>query len=124
MVARVPDDRLKDAGGLGPDRGRLVIDGARGELDAIPRQNIRRHELGKRLERATAQLSLRPGSHDRTGEPVRGAHVGVGEPRHGDAHDDTPAARTHGHVPPPPFGCSLALGFGFRWSVEYNPVPL
>ena len=93
MVARVPDDRLERARGLRPDRARLVIDRARGQLDAIPRQYVRRNELGERLERMMPQLSLRPGPHDRSREPVRGAHVRVGEPRHGDAHDVTPAAR-------------------------------
>ena len=92
MVARVPDDRLEGAGRLRLGRGRLVIDGARGELDAIPGQDVRGNELGERLQRATSQLGLRPGSYDRSGEPVRGAHVGVGEPGHGDTRDDTPAA--------------------------------
>ena len=118
MVARVPDDRLEGAGGLRPDRGRLVIDGARGELDAIPGQDVRGNELGERLQRATSQLGLRPGSHDRSGEPVRGAHVGVGEPGHGDARDDTPAARPSVTLPPPPFGGSLALGLPVVRRVE------
>jgi hypothetical protein len=116
VVARVPHHRREGAGRLRPDRRRLVIDGARGELDSIPGQDVRGNELGERLQRATLQLGLRPGSHDRADEPVRGAHVGVGEPGHGDAFDDTPAARPLLHVPPSPFGCSLA--FGFRWSVE------
>ena len=85
MVARVPHDRVEGAGRLRPDRDRLVIDGARGELDAIPGQDVRGNQLGERPERATPQLGLRPGAHDRAGEPVRGAHVGVGEPGHGDA---------------------------------------
>ena len=93
VVGRVPDDRLEGAGRLRLGRGRLVINGARGELDAIPGQDVRGNELGERLKRATSQLGLRPGSDDRSGEPVRGAHVGVGEPGHGDACDDTPAAR-------------------------------
>jgi hypothetical protein len=36
MVARVHDCRLKGAGRFRPDCGRLVINRARGELDAIP----------------------------------------------------------------------------------------
>src|SRR3954469_11908428 len=116
MVARVPHDRLEGAWGLRLGRRRLVIDGARGELDSIPGQDVRGNELGERLQRATLQLGLRPGSHDRADGPVRGAHVGVGEPGPGDAVYDTTAARPLLHVPPSPFGCSLA--FGFRWSVE------
>src|SRR4051812_16287252 len=92
MVARVPHDRLEGAWGLRLGRRRLVIDGARGELDSIPGQDVRGNELGERLQRATLQLGLRPGSHDRSGAAVRGAHVGVSEPGHGDAFDDTPAA--------------------------------
>jgi hypothetical protein len=48
MVARAPDDRLEGAGGLGTDPGRVVINGARGELDAIPDQDVRGNELGER----------------------------------------------------------------------------
>ena len=51
-VARVPHDRLEGARGLRPDRGHLVMNGPRGELDAIPGQDVRGNELGERLERA------------------------------------------------------------------------
>ncbi len=115
VIARGPDERLERAGGLRPDRGRLVIDRARGKLDTIPRQDIRGNELGERLERLAPELGLRPGTHDRSGEPVRGAHIGVGEPRHGDTRNVTPAARPR-QLPSPSFGCSLSLGL--RWSVE------
>src|SRR5205823_387439 len=40
-------------------------------------------ELGERIERATAQLGLRPGPHDRSSGRVRGAHIGIREPGHG-----------------------------------------
>jgi hypothetical protein len=93
VIAREPDDRLERAGGLRPDRARLVIDRARGQLDAIPRQDVCRNELSERFERMMPQLSLRPGPHDRSREPVRGAHVGVGEPRHAMHITFTPAAR-------------------------------
>ena len=53
MVARVPHDRLEGARRLRPQRDRLVIDGARGELDAIPGQHVRGNELGERLQRTT-----------------------------------------------------------------------
>jgi hypothetical protein len=52
MVARVPDDRLECAGGLRPDQGPLVINGARGELDSIPGQDVRGNELRERLLRS------------------------------------------------------------------------
>ena len=53
MVARAPHDRLEGARRLRPQRDRLVIDGARGELDAIPGQHVRGNELGERLKRTT-----------------------------------------------------------------------
>ena len=86
-----------------------MINGARGKLDAIPGHEVRGHELGERLQRTTPQLSLGPGSHDRSREPVRGAHIGVGEPGHDGTHDDTPAAAVRGQASPP-FGGSFAFG--------------
>ena len=58
MVGRMRDKRREGAGGLGVDRGRLMIHGARGELDAIPGHEVRGHEFGERLQRATSQVSL------------------------------------------------------------------
>src|SRR4029079_8509035 len=51
MVARVPHDRLEGARRLCPQRDSLVIDTARGELDAIPGQYVRGNTLGERPER-------------------------------------------------------------------------
>ena len=58
VVRRAPDDRLEGAGGLRLGRERLVVDGARGELDPIPREDVRGDELGERMERASPQLGL------------------------------------------------------------------
>jgi hypothetical protein len=47
MVAHVRHDRLEGAGRLRPDRGRVVINGASGELDAIPGQDVPGYQLGE-----------------------------------------------------------------------------
>ena len=75
MVSRAPDERLEGAGGLRLGRDRLVANGARGELDPVPRQNVGGDEVGERSQRAKTQLSLRPGSGHRQGNSVRGARV-------------------------------------------------
>ena len=82
MVGRTADKRVERAFGLRVGRGRLVIDDARRQLDTIPRHEVRGHELGERFQRATSQFRLCPGSHDRSRDPVRSAHVSVGEPGH------------------------------------------
>ena len=48
---RVAHDRLEGAGRLHPEGDRRVVDGARGELDAIPGQHVRGNEFGERLQR-------------------------------------------------------------------------
>src|SRR5439155_14563083 len=83
MVSRRLDDRVEGAGGLRLGRDRLVANGARGQLDYIPGQDVRGNELGERRERAPAELALSPGFDDRPSEPVCGAHVRVSEPGHG-----------------------------------------
>ena len=60
MVGRPLDDRFEGAGGLRFSRDRLVANGARGQLDPVPGEDLRGDELGERLERATAQFGLRP----------------------------------------------------------------
>jgi hypothetical protein len=60
VVGRPLDDRFEGAGGLGFSRDRLVANGTPGQLDLVPREDLRGDELGERLERATAQFSLRP----------------------------------------------------------------
>jgi hypothetical protein len=82
MASRAPHDRLEGAGALRLDRDRVVADGAGGELDTVPGQNVCRDELGERFERATARLDLRPGSNGPPGEPAGGANVGVSKKGH------------------------------------------
>ena len=64
---------------------------AGGELDAIPHQHIRGHELREARQRPASQLGHRTGSKQRPGEPARRAHVGVREPGHDLTSHDTPA---------------------------------
>jgi hypothetical protein len=60
-----------------------VPNGARGQLDPVPREDVRGDELGERPEYASAQFGLRRGLDHSPGEPVCGADVCVGEPGHG-----------------------------------------
>jgi hypothetical protein len=102
VTRRLAHDCAERAGRLGTGRDRLVANGARGELDAVPTQHVRGDELGERPERATTQFGLRPGLDDRPGEPARGAHVCVGEPRHNATTEHTPrgvAFRVGGSAP-------------------------
>ena len=123
MVSRAPDERLEGAGGLRLSWQGLVADGARGELDPVPRQNVRGDEVGERPQRAKTQLGLRPGSGHRPGNSVRGARVSVGKPGHASpATIHLAAGASHQRdglpesLPSRPLGCSFALGL--RWSVE------
>ena len=100
-----------------------MADGARGELDTVPSQNIRGDEVGERPQRAKTQLGLRPGSGHRAGDPVRGARVSFGEPGHASPATIHLAARATDQLdglpeslPSRPLGRSFALGL--RWSVE------
>jgi hypothetical protein len=119
----VPDERLEGAGGLRLGWEGLVADGARGELDPVPGQNVRGDEVGERLQRAKTQLGLRPGSGHRPGNSVRGARVSFGEPGHASPATIHLAARATDQLdglpeslPSAPLCCSFALGL--RWSVE------
>ena len=90
MTRRVAHDRRERTGRLGLGRDRLVSHGAGRELDAIPHQHVCGHELREPRQRPAAQLGHRTGLGERPGEPVRRAHVGVGEPGHGLTRHDTP----------------------------------
>jgi hypothetical protein len=83
VVSRPLDDHVEGAAGLRLGRDRLVANGARGQLDPVPREDVRGDELGERVEYASAQFGLRRGLDHPAGEPVCGAHVCVGEPGHG-----------------------------------------
>jgi hypothetical protein len=94
VIGRAPDDGLERAGTLGLGRHRLVANLARRQLDPVPDDHVRGDQLGERVERTTAELRLRPGADQPSGEPVRGAYVAVGEPGHCvTSSDDTPAWR-------------------------------
>jgi hypothetical protein len=90
MTRRVVHDCGERAGRLGLGGDSRVADGARGELDAIPRQHVRGHELAKAVQDPAAQLRLGPGLDEPAGEPARGAHVCVGQPRHGVTRENSP----------------------------------
>jgi hypothetical protein len=54
VVSRAAHDRLEGAGGLRLGRDRRVTNGARGQLDPVPAQDVGGHELGERRKRATS----------------------------------------------------------------------
>jgi hypothetical protein len=83
VTRRGVHDRPKRTGRLRLGGDRLVADRARGELDAVPRQHVGGDEPGEPRERPAAQLGHRLGFEERSGEPVRGGHVCVGQPGHG-----------------------------------------
>jgi len=90
VVSRPLDDRVEGATGLRLSRDRLVVDGARVQLDPVPREDVGGDERGQRVKDAAAQFGLRRRLDHPPGEPVRGVHVCFGEPGHGVTSDHTP----------------------------------
>jgi hypothetical protein len=83
VTRRVANDRGERSGRLGLGGDRLVADRTRGQLNAVPRHDVCGDQLRKSHQRPSAHLGGRPGTQERSAEPVRGAHICVGEPRHG-----------------------------------------
>jgi hypothetical protein len=54
MAGHVPDDRRERAATVRPGRDGRVIDGARRQLDAIPRQDVRRTSSASASARGVA----------------------------------------------------------------------
>ena len=90
MVSGRLDDRVEGAVELRLSRERVVVDGARGGLDPVPREEVRGDELGERMDDASPQVGLCRSVDHPSGELVRGAHVCVGEPGHGVTSEHTP----------------------------------
>jgi hypothetical protein len=109
VTSRVAHDRRKRGRRLGLGGNNLVIDRARRELDAIPRQHIGGHELDEPGQRQPAQLRHRPRPDKRADEAVRGIYVCVGKPRHGVTAEASPPG-VAGRALPSGLGC-LALAF-------------
>ena len=107
VAGRVPDNGLERAGRLRPVRDRRMPNRTRGELDAIPGQDIRGNQLGESPQRAATQLLLRVRAHHRAGKLARDLDVAVDEPRHDGALDDTPAVtrRLGPSTAPSPWAC-------------------
>ena len=74
MSHGVAHNCLEGAGRLGRGRDRLVVDGAGGEIDAVPRQHICGDEPSEFLQRPASQLGHRRSVRNRPGEPVHRTH--------------------------------------------------
>jgi hypothetical protein len=83
VTRRVAHDRRKRSRRLGLRGDHLMLHRARGQLDTVPRHHVSGDQLRESQQRPAAQLRRRPGLQERPGEPVRGAHICVGEPGHG-----------------------------------------
>ena len=113
MTRHVADDRRERTGRLGVGRDHLVPHDAGGELDAIPHQHVSGHELREPRQRPAAQLAHRTGAEQRSGEPVRRAHIGIREPGHDLTDHDTPR-----DLPPGVGGPAVGTGHATRPAVR------
>jgi hypothetical protein len=86
VTLRAAHDCRERAGRLGLAGHYLVFDRARAGLDAVPGQYVCGHELGESRQCPAAHVRHCSRFQERLGEPVRGAHVGVGEPGHTVTH--------------------------------------